>query len=117
MRLEQCDGLMVRRAQQQAEMVVWLQQAGGQVCAGIAGNHFRLLICSAAYSAQVLVQRFRDCGVAASLPIKQPLSRITGENRPGAERAFARWVSLPLLADLGGSESQQMQRAIAMALS
>jgi len=113
MRVMECDETQRQRARQQATIVDWLKQAGAQVCKGVAGNHFRLLMRCEGYSANTLVQRFRDGGVMASLPVKQLLSAITGEQRAGAEAAFTRWVSLPLLADFSDQELEQMQHAIA----
>ena len=113
MRIAQSNDLMARRAERQAELAGWLRQAGAAVCAGVAGNHFRLLARVEGLSSQTLVQRFRDCGVAAARPIKQPLSRLTGAHCPGAEAAFARWVSLPLLADCSEGERERLRAAIA----
>jgi len=117
MRLQQSDHLAAQRAEIAASLAEGVKQAGATLCSGIAGNHFRLLLCSSTDSANALVRRFRGCGVAASLPIKQPLSRMTGEQRPGAEAAFARWVSLPLLADCSCDELQQMHDAIIKVLA
>ncbi|MDX8414420.1 MAG: DegT/DnrJ/EryC1/StrS family aminotransferase [Mariprofundales bacterium] len=117
MRLEQSDDLMAQRAEVGATLVAWLRQAGAELCSGVVGNGFRLLFRSANDSASALACRFRDCGVAVSLPIKQPLSRMTGERRAGAEEAFSRWVSLPLLADCSAEEMTQMRDAITKVLA
>ncbi|MDQ6951671.1 MAG: DegT/DnrJ/EryC1/StrS family aminotransferase [Mariprofundales bacterium] len=115
MRIAQFAALQLRRQAQFGRIRGWLEAAGARVLQGEGGNYFRLLMCGGRPAAD-LVAAFRSHGVAAALPIKQPLSRLTGEAAPGAEAAFARWLSLPLLADMSDAEQQQMDAAIRQVL-
>ncbi|MDQ6963728.1 MAG: DegT/DnrJ/EryC1/StrS family aminotransferase [Mariprofundales bacterium] len=117
MRIEQSSRLQAQRAEMSALLSGWLLESGAHLCPTTAGNYFRLLFYSATYSAIELVQRFRAAGVAASLPIKAPLSRMVGAEMVGAEEAFTRWVSLPLLVDLSTEERKQMRNIIVQVLS
>lgn len=116
-RLAESEALMARRKQQAVRMRAWLQQVDAQLCSAPVGNHFRLLAASHRYPAALLRQRLQAAGVAAELPVKQPLSKWVGVDAPGADTAFRRWVSLPLLADLTDDEAAIMELAIHKAFS
>ncbi|MDX8409250.1 MAG: DegT/DnrJ/EryC1/StrS family aminotransferase [Mariprofundales bacterium] len=116
LRIEQAAELQQRRGQQFARLSEWLAAAGATVLAGQAGNHFRLLMCTE-QPASLLVEAFRAHGVAAALPIQQPLSRLTGDVATGAEAAFARWLSLPLLTDGDATENRRLHDAIRVVLT
>ncbi len=112
LRVVESDAQALRRRTHAARLAAWLEAAGAEICPGFeSGNAFRLLV-RCGRPARQLVHDFRARGVAASLPIKAPLSRVLGCACPGAEESFGRWVSLPLLADFSDAELATMERAI-----
>ncbi|RMD62350.1 MAG: hypothetical protein D6824_06860 [Planctomycetota bacterium] len=72
--------------------------------------HFRYIV--RVDDADQVIRALRAHGVDACRPVETPLSRFAGAACPGAEDAWRRCVSLPLLADMSEEEGERMRNAL-----
>lgn len=84
-------------------------------------NYFRYIIQTASdnskNNADEIIKAFRAIGIAASLPVQQPLHRVNpAYNCPQAELAWSHCVSLPMLANMSDIEFAHMKIGIEQCL-
>ncbi len=79
-----------------------------------SGNQYRYIV--RVEDAEQAINVLRSHGVAATHPVEEPLSRLLGQDCPGAEAAQQQCVSLPMLADMSDEEEGQLRNAMAACL-
>jgi len=114
-RLDRSDEEMQQRCRLAAMYDEWLDGLSAEpVRCGAGGNHYRYIVKTE--DAARSIAALHASGVAAARPVDLPLSRLLGQNCPGAEAAWRQCVSLPLLADMSGREEEQMRKAVTTCL-
>lgn len=95
----------------------WFQSDDMLPVAGIhQGNSYRYII-RTENDAERWIERVRRSGVGAARPVQTPISRLLGIEATGAESAWQRCVSIPLLADASEKEMDQIREAINACIS
>jgi len=111
-RLDRADDEKASRQANALMMDAWFEGSSVSPVAALhQGNFYRYIIRTGG-QAEMWLERMNRQGVGAARPVQMPIHRLLQVEASGAESAWRDCVSIPLLADAGEAEMEQIREVV-----